>query len=192
MPNKQYYAQPKRKLGLFLNQWDFVILALIFGLFSILVWGAQQMATPYQLGEVIPISLSPKMLPQYALYTIIRMGIALALALIFTFTIGTLAAKSERAEKFIIPFIDIMQSIPILGFLSITVLAFIYLFPGSQLGPECAAIFAIFTSQVWNMALSFYHSLRSVPKQLKEAARVLHLSPWQTFWRLDVPFATRH
>lgn len=190
MPNIPYYQNPKAKIGLFLNRWDLIILLLFFGLLAGLVWGAQQMNAPYQLGKVISISLEPTMLPRYAMSTIVRMGIALLISLLFTFTVATLAAKSPRAERFIIPLIDIMQSVPILGFLSITILAFIYLFPGSQLGPECAAIFAIFTSQVWNMALSFYQSLRTVPKELQEAAKMFHLSAWQRFWRLEVPFAT--
>jgi len=190
MPTQPHYEQPKSKINLPLNQWDLVVLILVFGLFAGLIWGAQKMALPYALGSEITISLSPQMLPGYAMSTVIRMGIALIFSLLFTFTIGTLAAKSARAERFILPFIDIMQSVPILGFLSITVLSFIYMFPGSRLGPECAAIFAIFTSQVWNMALSFYQSLRTIPKDLKEAAAMLHLSPWQRFWRLEVPFAT--
>jgi len=190
MTNKQYYTEPKNKLGLLINQWDIIILLLLFGLFAALVWTAQQMTAPYQLGTQIPISLSYKMLPGYAAHTVFRMLIALFFSLLFTFTVGTLAAKNHHAERFILPFIDIMQSVPILGFLSITLLAFIYLFPDSQLGPECAAIFAIFTSQVWNMALSFYQSLRTVPKDLLEAANMFQLSPWQRFWRLEVPFAT--
>ncbi|MBI2792018.1 MAG: ABC transporter permease subunit [Gammaproteobacteria bacterium] len=190
MTNKSYYSKPQSKSNFPLNQWDLIILVLLFGVLASLVWGAQQMAAPYELGKQIPISLDPSMLPRYAIATIIRMAIALFFSLLFTFTVATLAAKSHRAERFILPFIDIMQSVPILGFLSITILAFIYLFPGSQLGPECAAIFAIFTSQVWNMALSFYQSLRTVPKDLKEAADMFRLSPWQRFWRLEVPFAT--
>lgn len=190
MANKHLYAQPKSKPGLLFNQWDLMILLLVFGLFAVLVWGAQHMTAPYALGETIEISLNPKMLPGYAISTVIRMGIALFFSLLFTFTVGTLAAKNARAERFILPFIDIMQSVPVLGFLSITILGFIYLFPGSRMGPECAAIFAIFTSQVWNMAISFYQSLRSVPKDLREAAAMYHLGPWQCFWRLEVPFAT--
>lgn len=190
MPKTSLYAQPTRKTGFLLNQWDVMILVLMLGFFAALVWGAEQMATPYQLGEKIEISLEPSMLPLYAIRTVIRMAIALFFSLLFTFTVGTLAAKSRRAEMFIIPFIDIMQSVPILGFLSISILAFIYLFPSSQLGPECAAIFVIFTSQVWNMALSFYQSLKTVPKELREASKMFHLSAWQRFWRLEVPFAT--
>src|SRR6185312_5424181 len=110
-------------------------------------------------------------------------------SLLFTFTIATWAAKSQRAGQIIIPCIDILQSIPVLGFLTITITAFIALFPGSRLGPECAAIFVIFTAQVWNMALSFYQSLRTVPLEMKEAADMFHLSAWQRFWRVEVPFA---
>lgn len=190
MANKLHYSQPRNKIGIFINQWDLVILVLLFGFFAALVWGAQQMTAPYEIGANIPVSLDPKMLPGYATSTVIRMGIALFFSLLFTFTVGTLAAKNQRAERFILPFIDIMQSVPVLGFLSITILAFIFLFPNSQLGPECAAIFALFTSQVWNMALCFYQSLRTVPKELQEAASVFHLSAWQKFWRLEVPFAT--
>lgn len=189
MSNAPHYAKPENKSSL-LNQWDLLILLLLFGFFASLIWGAQKMAAPYQLGETILISLDPHLLPGYAISTIIRMGIALFFSLLFTFTLGTLAAKNQRAERFILPFIDIMQSVPVLGFLSITVIGFIYLFPGSRLGPECAAIFAIFTSQVWNMILCFYQSLRIIPKEFKEAAQMFHLTPWQQFWRLEVPFAT--
>lgn len=190
MPNKSYYSKPQGKFALPFNQWDLIILLLFFGCLAAFVWGAEQMTAPYELGRQIPISLDPSKLPGYAISTVIRMAIALFFSLLFTFTIATLAAKNHRAERFILPFIDIMQSIPVLGFLSVSILAFIYLFPGSQLGPECAAIFAIFTSQAWNMALSFYQSLRTVPKDLNEAADMFHLTPWQRFWRLEVPFAT--
>src|SRR5262249_7544640 len=113
----------------------------------------------------------------------------LALSLIFTLVYATLAAKSRRLGVVLIPILDILQSVPVLGFISFTILAFMNLFPGSSLGPECAAIFAIFTSQAWNMAFSFYQSLRGLPRDLDEAARGFRLSHWQRFWRLDVPFA---
>src|SRR5262249_11270222 len=102
---------------------------------------------------------------------------------------AALAAKSRHAEKLLIPVLDILQSVPILGFLSITVTGFIALFPGSLLGYECAAIFAIFTSQAWNMTFSLYQSFRGVPQDLREAARMYHLSPWASFWQLEVPYA---
>ena len=110
-------------------------------------------------------------------------------SLVFSLAYAALAAKSRQAEKILIPVLDILQSVPILGFLSITVTGFIALFPGRLLGVECAAIFAIFTSQAWNMTFSVYQSLRTVPVELIEAARMYHLSPWQRFWRLEVPHA---
>jgi NitT/TauT family transport system permease protein len=133
------------------------------------------------------ISTDPAKLPYYAARSLLRMFIALALSVGFTFVYATAAARLRRAEKVLIPLLDILQSVPILGFLSVTVTAFIALFPGSQLGLECAAIFAIFTSQAWNLTFSFYHSLITQPRDLDEAARVLRLSKWQRFWRLDVP-----
>ncbi len=109
--------------------------------------------------------------------------------MLFTFTYATLAAKSRRAEMVLIPLLDVLQSVPILGFLSFTVTFFLGLFPGSILGAEFAAIFAIFTSQAWNMAFSFYQSLRSVPRDLDEVAEGFHFRAWQRFWQLDAPFA---
>lgn len=174
---------------LYPNYWDIVALLFVLAVLGLLAWDARQMSAPYQLGQVIPLSLDPHKLPGYALRTIMRMMIALVCSFLFTFTFATWAAKSKRAERIIIPVIDVLQSVPILGFLSITVVGFIRLFPGSLLGPECAAIFAIFTSQAWNMALGFYQTVRAVPGELKEAAAMFHLSAWQRFWKIDVPFS---
>jgi ABC-type nitrate/sulfonate/bicarbonate transport system permease component len=136
-----------------------------------------------------PVSLDPENLPEYAARTSLRMLAAMVLSLLFTFTYATWAAKSRRAEVLLIPLLDILQSVPILGFLSVTVVFFMSLAPGKVLGAEFAAIFAIFTSQAWNMAFSFYQSLRTVPEELVEASRCFGLSPWMRFWRLEVPFA---
>jgi NitT/TauT family transport system permease protein len=174
---------------LYPNYWDIIALCLALGVITLLAWNAKQMAVPYELGQATTISLNPRYLPGYALRTVLRMLIALVVSLLFTFTFATWAAKSRRAARIIIPTIDILQSVPVLGFLSITVVGFIELFPNSMLGPECAAIFAIFTSQAWNMALGFYQTVRSVPDELKEAADMFHLSAWQRFWRIDVPFS---
>jgi len=174
---------------LYPNYWDIIALVFVLAAITLLAWNAKQMAVPYQLGQPIPISLDPHNLPSYALRTVSRMLIALFFSLLFTFIFATWAAKSKRAERIIIPIIDICQSIPILGFLSVAIVGFIALFPGSLLGPECAAIFVIFTSQAWNMALGFYQTVRSVPAELREAARMFHLSAWQRFWRIDVPFS---
>ncbi|MBA3662420.1 MAG: ABC transporter permease subunit [Gammaproteobacteria bacterium] len=147
------------------------------------------MATPYHIGQVIPISLDPHYLPFYAGRTVVRMLIALVFSLLFTFIFGTWAAKSHRAERLIVPMLDVLQSVPILGYLSLAIPAFIALFPGSLLGPECAAIFVIFTSQAWNMTFGFYQTVRTVPVEVQEAAHMFHLSAWQRFWRIDVPFS---
>lgn len=171
------------------NHWDVLALVFVFAIISFFAWNAKQMAIPYQLGEVLPLSLDTAMLPFYAGRTVMRMLIAMAFSLLFTFIFGSWAAKSKRAERLIIPMIDILQSVPILGFLSVTVAGFIGLFPGSMLGPECAAIFVIFTSQAWNMALGFYQTVRSVPAEIEEAAQMFQLSPWQRFWRIEVPFS---
>ncbi len=187
--SKPYYSQLKSHFPIALNYWDILILLLMFGIMAAIVWASTQMAGPYQLGETIPIDLSPFALPGYAIQTVLRMAIALFFSFLVTFTIGTWAAKSTRAEKILLPLVDILQSIPVLGFLSISVLGFIYLFPGSMLGPECAAIFAIFSSQAWNMILSFYQSLKTLPKELRDATMIFQLSAWERFWRLEVPYA---
>src|SRR3954453_5845344 len=171
------------------NVWDIVALPLVLGALTLIVWGGTAMGARYEIGDALPISLDPWRLPEYALRTVLRMAAALVVSLVFTFPYAALAAKSRQAEKILIPFLDILQSVPILGFLSITVTGFIALFPGRLLGVECAAIFAIFTSQAWNMTFSLYQSLRTVPVELAEAARMYHLSPWKRFWRLEVPHA---
>ena len=135
------------------------------------------------------ISLDYAYLPYYALRTTLRMFAAMAASILFTLTYATVAAKSRRAELVLIPLLDVLQSVPILGFLSFTVTFFLGLFPGSLLGAECAAVFAIFTSQAWNMAFSFYQSLRTVPNDLQEVTEGFRLSPWQRFWQLETPFA---
>src|SRR5262249_11759006 len=135
-------------------------------------------------------SLEPSELPHYALLTTLRMFGALGVSLLFTFIVAPIAAKSKKAERVIIPALDILQSVPILGFLTFTVVFFTNLFPGSQFGAELAAIFAIFTSQAWNMTFSFYQSLKTVPRDLEEVTTHYRLSPWQRFWKLETPFAT--
>ena len=171
------------------NSWDLVALPLVLGLVALLAWGSLAMSAHYHPGQPLTISLDPWRLPGYALRTVLRMGWALVASLVFSLAYAALAAKSRQAEKLLIPLLDVLQSVPILGFLSITVTGFIALFPGRMLGVECAAIFAIFTSQAWNMAFSVYQSLRTVPAELIEAARMYHLSPWRRFWRLEVPHA---
>ena len=139
--------------------------------------------------DTSPVSLDPANLPLYALRTTLRMLLAIVCSIVFTFVYAALAAKSRRAEMVLIPLLDILQSVPILGFLTFTVVFFLNLFPGQVFGAELACVFAIFTSQAWNMTFSMYQSIRNVPKDLEEASQSFHLSEWQRFWRLDVPFA---
>ena len=171
------------------NRWDWALLPLVLGLLVLLAWGGSQMARPYQVGEALPLTLDPAYLPYYLLRTTLRMFLALGASLVFACAFAAIAAKYRAAERVMVPLLDILQSIPILGFLSITVTGFIALFPGNLFGVECAAIFAIFTSQAWNMAFSLYQSFRTVPPELQEAASVFQLSGWQRFWRLELPFA---
>ena len=172
------------------NRYDLVALAVI-GLGAVLiVHGAQEMNLPLANLHTTPIVLDPARLPEYALRTTLRMFAAIFASLLFTFIVATLAAKSRKAELVIIPMLDILQSVPVLGFLTFTVTFFMGLFPSSELGVECAAIFAIFTAQAWNMAFSFYQSLRTLPGDLDEVSRQFGLSPWRRFLRLELPFAT--
>jgi NitT/TauT family transport system permease protein len=171
------------------NRWDWALLPLVLAVLVLLAYGAQQMTRPYQVGSTLPLSLDPLSLPYYLLRTTLRMFLALGASLVFSCVFAVLAAKYRAAERVLVPLLDILQSIPILGFLSITVTGFIALFPGNLLGVECAAVFAIFTSQAWNMAFSLYQSMKTVPAELQEAARVFQLSGWQRFWRLELPFA---
>lgn len=190
MTLKKTYTRNEAIQWTYPNYWDLLALCLILGIIILLGWGARQMAVPYHIGQTIPISLDPAKLPYYALRSVLRIFIALFFSLLFTFIFATWAAKSKYAERLIIPIIDVLQSVPVLGFLAIITTTFIALFRGSMLGPEAVSIFAIFTAQAWNIALSFYQSLRTVPSELRDAAKMLQLSSWQEFWRVDVPFAT--
>ncbi len=133
------------------------------------------------------ISTNVSNLPYYAARSLTRLFIALGLSTVFTFVYGTAAARLPRAQKIMVPILDILQSIPILVFLPFALAIFINLFSGSLLGVEAASIFVIFTSQAWNMTFSFYHSLTAQPLELDEAARMYRLTKWQRFWKLDVP-----
>jgi NitT/TauT family transport system permease protein len=133
------------------------------------------------------ISLDPSNLPYYAARSLLRMFIALVFAYAFSLSYAYVAARSRRWRRVLIPALDILQSVPVLGFLAITVTFFIALFPRSELGFECAAIFAVFTSQAWNITFSFYHSLISQPGEFDEASKLMGLSRWKRFWTVDVP-----
>jgi NitT/TauT family transport system permease protein len=171
------------------NQWDLIALAAIMAVLTAVAQSYHGISAPLPAPNEPVISLDYWNLPYYALRTALRMFAALAASLVFTFTYATLAAKSRRAEMVLIPVLDVLQSVPVLGFLSFTVTFFLGLFPGNTFGAELAAIFAIFTSQAWNMAFSLYQSLRTVPRDLDEVARGFRLTGWQKFWQLEAPFA---
>jgi NitT/TauT family transport system permease protein len=138
---------------------------------------------------VANISSSPRALPLYAAYSLVRIAIAYILSVLFALGYGLAAAKSERAAKIMLPLLDILQSIPVLSFLPGVMLAMVALFPGRQLGLELGSILLIFTGQAWNIAFSFYASLKGIPRELDEAARLYRFSNWQRFTELEVPFA---
>lgn len=147
--------------------------------------------TSFHPPEVVPrISLDPANLPYYAARTTLRMFIALGFSTLFSVGYGYIAAHNRRLEQVFVPLLDILQSVPVLGFLSITITGFIALFPGSLLGLEAASIFAIFTSQAWNMTFSFYESLRTIPKEMMEVSTIYKFSPWLSFWKIELPWAT--
>jgi NitT/TauT family transport system permease protein len=172
-----------------LNRWDLLAALLVLGGLVFLAEASRDLTQPLASLDTSPASLDPARLPWYAARTTLRMLAAMVLSLLFTFTYATWAARSRRAELVLVPLLDILQSVPVLGFISVTVVFFMALAPGRVLGAEFAAVFAIFTSQAWNMAFSFYQSLRTVPAELIEASQCFRFSAWMRFWRIEVPFA---
>jgi NitT/TauT family transport system permease protein len=167
---------------------DVVVGAAIIALLYIVVRLGQSLSVNFTPGRTrVVISTDISNVPYYAARSLLRMFIALSLATVFTLVYGTAAARLRRAEKVLVPILDVLQSIPILVFLPIALTFFIEVFPNNLLGLELASIFVIFTSQAWNMTFSFYHSLISQPTELDEAARMYRLTKWQRFWKLDVP-----
>ncbi|HTX77601.1 MAG TPA: ABC transporter permease subunit [Terracidiphilus sp.] len=154
--------------------------------FAVLHTAAYWMGTP---APVVPISHSPRALPVYAFYSVVRIGIAYLLSLIFAVAYGYTAAKNPRIEAWMVAVLDILQSIPVLSFLPPVVLAMVSLIPGHQLGIEMGVILLIFTGQVWNLAFSFYSSMKSIPREMIEASRIYRYSAWQRFWQLEMPYA---
>ena len=166
---------------------DLIVAAGVMALLYAIVSVGRDATLSFSPTNVSTIDTSASQLPYYAARSLLRMFTALGLSYAFTFVYAYVAAHSRRAEKIMLPLLDILQSVPVLGFLSITVTGFIALFPGSFLGLECASIFAIFTSQAWNVTFSFHQSLVTQPRDLDEAARLMQLSRWRRFWKLDVP-----
>ncbi len=166
-----------------------VLVAVLVGLYAIVRVGSGA-AVSFTPTNVTTINTDPGHLPYYAARSLLRMFVALGLSVLFTLSYGYVAARSRRWEKVLVPALDILQSVPVLGFLSVVVTAFIALFPGSSLGLEFASVFAIFTAQAWNMTFSFYQSVRSLPRELDEVSRMLRLTRWQRYWKIEVPSAS--
>jgi NitT/TauT family transport system permease protein len=171
------------------GKWDLLAATLVLGFLVLFADVSRDLVQPLASVSGKDLSLDPWLLPGYALRTALRMLLAMGASLAFTFTYATWAAKNPRAGLLLVPLLDILQSVPILSFLSITVVWFLSLSPGRVFGAELACVFAIFTSQAWNMAFSFYQSLRTVPEDLTEAGRMFGLSAWARFWRIEAPFA---
>jgi NitT/TauT family transport system permease protein len=172
------------------SRWDLLAAILVLGFIIGFADASRYLVHPLSSITGHGLTLNPWDLPGYALRTGLRMLIALGVSLVFTFTYATWAAKSPRAGSLLVPLLDILQSVPILGFLSVTVVWFLSLTPGYVFGAELACVFAIFTGQAWNMAFSFYQSLRTVPPELEEAGRMFGLNAWARFWRIEAPYAT--
>jgi NitT/TauT family transport system permease protein len=147
----------------------------------------RQLSAPYH--ERLEISLAWGALPYYTVLSLMRGFAAYGLSLVFTLTYGTVAAHNRRAEQVMIPVLDVLQAIPVLGFLPGLVLAMIALFPTREVGLEVACIVMIFTGQVWNMTFSFHSSLRNIPAPLREVGKIHRLTGWQFFRLVEVPAA---
>ncbi len=188
-----FFQEPATRLRR--NKWDIFSIFFVFTLILLVAWIANQLGGTidyhdYQaVARYSDITLSAWQLPFYAAATTFRMFIALFISLVISLIFGTWAAKNKRAEQVIIPVVDILQSIPILGFLAITITMFLTLMPNTLWGAQAAIIFGVFTAQVWNMLLSIYQSLKTVPKELHEATQMYQLTKWQRFWKLEIPFA---
>ena len=168
---------------------DAVVLVAVVVFFWLLIRLGHGIEAPFnRVSAPSTVSTDPADLPYYAARSLVRMFAALLVSTVFTFVYATAAARLRRAEKVLLPVLDVLQSVPVLGFLSVTLTIWLRLFPHTVLGLECASVFAIFTSQAWNMTFSFYNSLITQPADLDEAARLLRLTKWQRFWKLDVPY----
>jgi NitT/TauT family transport system permease protein len=168
---------------------DLLVIIFVFSFIYFILHVGAGMSVPFTPAKQPQIDLDPSNLPYYAARSLIRMFLAFLASLLFTFIYGRMASTNRLAEKIMIPIIDILQSVPVLGFLSVTVTFFISLFPGSLMGVELASIFAIFTGQAWNMTFSFYHSLSTIPRDLHEVTRIFHINGWTRFKKLEIPFS---
>ena len=186
-PQPKVAAEITRPAGIASRLIDFAVFAAGLAVFYGLIRVAQTWAGPFQ--PSVSISLSPWALPGYAALSVLRLMFAYFISLLFAILYGYVAAYNKKADRFLIPLLDILQSIPVLSFLPGVMLAMVALFPRNQVGVELGSILLIFTGQVWNIAFSFYSSVKGIPRELREATRVYNFSPWQRFIQLDLPFS---
>lgn len=179
-------ARPPRRLSGFSWVDAAVAAAVLVTLYGVLRVG-HGTTIAFNTHQNVRVDTDPARLPYDAARSLLRMFAALALSIVFTFVYAYAAAKSRRLERILLPALDILQSVPVLGFLTVAVTGFVALFPGSMLGMECAAIFAIFTSQAWNMTFGFYYALTSLPRELDELSRSFGFTRWMRFWKVEVP-----
>ncbi|MCC3779049.1 ABC transporter permease subunit, partial [Streptomyces sp. UNOB3_S3] len=163
-----------------------VAVAVLVGMYLLLRVG-KEATVSFDPAHVVKVDTSPAELPYYAARSLLRMFAALAVSVTFALVYAYAAAHSRRLERVLIPALDILQSVPVLGFLTVAVAGFVSLFPGSMPALECASIFAIFTSQAWNMAFGFYHSLITLPRELDEVSRSFRFTRWMRFWKVELP-----
>jgi NitT/TauT family transport system permease protein len=168
---------------------DLLVLAVIFGAIASLFLMGREWRQPFQ--NEIKINLSPLYLPLYTLYSFLRGAGAYILSILFTIFYARWAAYDRRAEKFLIPLLDILQSIPLSGFLAPIEFALVALFPHSEIGLELTCILVIFTGQVWNMTFSFYYSLKALPDDFKFVGQLARFTPWQKFTQIEIPFGMK-
>lgn len=170
------------------NLYDFLFWGLIAIIASLLSYGYQMMHAHWD-GGALTVNTHFKSLPYYTLRTIMRLMYGLFFSLLFAFIAGTLAAKNKHAARVILPFINFMESVPLVGFLTFSIVFFMHLYPNNIMGLEYTAIFGVFTGQAWNMALSVYQSLTVVPQELYEVSKTFQLNAWQRYWKIEIPFA---
>ncbi|MEC3916279.1 ABC transporter permease [Nocardia sp. CDC160] len=190
IPNSPKTTPDARRARTGLRPVDYLLLTAGVVLTVVVVKLFRDVSVPWVPGDSPDtVSTDPSNLPYYAARTTLRMFVGLGASVLFTLVVGQWAAHSRRAEKVLIPMLDILQSVPVLALVSITVSAFIALFPGSYLGAEAACVFAIFTAQAWNMTFAYYQALRNMPRELDESARMMRLTRWQRLTQLEIPAA---
>ncbi|MGW4533731.1 ABC transporter permease [Nocardia sp. NPDC004340] len=190
IPNRPETGQPMPRPRNRLRAVDFLVLGMAVFLIAVALRLFRDMSVPWTPGSgPEAVSTDPRELPYYAARTTLRMFLGLAASILFTMVVGQWAAHSRRAEKVLVPMVDVLQSVPVLALVSITVTAFVALFRGSFLGAEAVCVFAIFTAMAWNMTFAYYQAVRTLPRELDDAARMLRLTRWQRLWQLEVPAA---